>query len=67
MTETTNDYVEELEAELQRLSVNTLEGDEAALAVWAANKSAAAHVLPIFLLKPGGSYWKQTSAPMDSF
>ncbi len=38
----------------------------AALAVWVANKSAAAHVLPIFLEKPGGSYWKQTSR-MDYF
>ncbi len=59
-------YVEELKAELQRLSVNTLAGDEVALAVWAANKSAAAHVLPIFLEKPGGSYWKQASG-MDFF
>ncbi len=38
----------------------------AALAVWVANKSSAAHVLPIFLKKPGGSYWKQASG-MDSF
>ncbi len=28
MTETTNDYVEELKAELQRLSVDALEGEK---------------------------------------